>query len=173
MRNVFIVLVMVCFSAVSGWSAEDTDQIIFPRKIMKCLKHPKAVGLTVLTDTNPYYLRGDFDGDGKPDYALQVRTQKSNIGGLLICAGDGSLFLLGSEIGGSQLTDSLVDAFRSSDWDVLTKEEVIAVAPGRFIILPPKSNIKGESIEMAFEVESILIYWDGKAFRLADAKIDK
>jgi hypothetical protein len=172
MRNVFIVLIMLVFSAVSGWTAEDTYQIIHPEKVMTCLKNPKAVGLTVLTDINPYYLRGDFDGDGKVDYALQVRSKKSSINGLLICAGNGSLFLLGSGIGGSLFTDVEDDNFTSSNWSVYTKEDVAALASTPVNVPHPIPAVKGESIEMLFEAEIDLIYWDGKKFRWAGAKID-
>src|SRR5690606_4874337 len=35
-------------------------------------------------DLNPFYLRGDFDGDGKIDYALAVIESKTNKKGILI-----------------------------------------------------------------------------------------
>jgi hypothetical protein len=172
MYNILIVLIMVCFSAVSGWAAEDTGAIIYPERVMTCLKNPKAVGLTVLTDINPYYLRGDFDGDGKMDYALQVRSKKGSINGLLVCGGNGSIFLLGSGIGGSQMTDMPSDNFTSSDWSVFTKKDVVALARITVNVPHPIPNVKGESIAMIFEVEIALIYWDGTKFRWAEPKAD-
>jgi len=77
-----------------------------PQQVEECLKSPKAAGLEVLDRTNPFYLRGDFDGDGKPDYALQVRSSKKGGAGVLVCTSRGSIFLLGSGIGGSQFYDA-------------------------------------------------------------------
>lgn len=33
---------------------------------------------------NPFYLRGDFDGDGKPDYALWIKTKVDGATGMAI-----------------------------------------------------------------------------------------
>src|SRR5882757_3733249 len=70
MRKICLILFIGALVSVCGW-ADDPFQ---PDKIAECLKNPKASSLEVLTDTNPYYLRGDFDGDGKVDYAMSVRA---------------------------------------------------------------------------------------------------
>ena len=38
----------------------------------------------IRTDLNPFYLRGDFDGDKKQDYALAIVEKKSKKKGILI-----------------------------------------------------------------------------------------
>src|SRR5688572_7353099 len=39
---------------------------------------------SIRTDLNPFYLRGDFDGDKKQDYALGIVERKSDKKGILI-----------------------------------------------------------------------------------------
>ena len=48
-----------------------------------------ATGLSAVLHLNPAYLRGDFDGDGRPDYVVLA---KSNAGDVLIlvCWASGS-----------------------------------------------------------------------------------
>src|SRR5688572_14527832 len=39
---------------------------------------------SIRTDLNPFYLRGDFDGDSKQDYALSIVQRKTDKKGILI-----------------------------------------------------------------------------------------
>ena len=46
---------------------------------------------------NPFYLRGDFNGDGKPDIAVLVRNKRSSKLGIAIChGGKNEVFLVGA-----------------------------------------------------------------------------
>jgi len=73
-------MVVVCLAG-----AAETTSLIHPDQISACLKMPIASGVEVDVETNPYYLRGDFDGDGKPDYAVAVRGKKTRRLGVLVC----------------------------------------------------------------------------------------
>ena len=47
---------------------------------------------------NPFYLRGDFNGDGKPDIAIVVRNKQSGKVGIALChGGKNEVFLVGAE----------------------------------------------------------------------------
>lgn len=42
---------------------------------------------------NPYYLRGDFDGDGKPDYGVWVKNKATSRGSFLVYLSSRRAFL--------------------------------------------------------------------------------
>lgn len=45
-----------------------------PVAISNCLERPAILGrVSVDRNKNPYYLRGDFNGDRLPDYAVAVK----------------------------------------------------------------------------------------------------
>src|SRR5688572_30567007 len=57
----------------------------------------------IRTDLNPFYLKGDFDGDKIQDYAISVVEKKSDKKGILIYhSGTKTDFLLGA---GKQFND--------------------------------------------------------------------
>src|SRR5437773_2318343 len=47
-------------------------------------------------DINPFYISGDFDGDGLTDFAAQVKAKKDQRQGILICFAKGNPVLLGA-----------------------------------------------------------------------------
>ena len=52
----------------------EIDNVPFP--VSKCLQ-PEADRLEISRRMNPFYLRGDFNGDGKLDYVVLVKERKS------------------------------------------------------------------------------------------------
>jgi hypothetical protein len=159
-------LLGVGLTAVTGLADDEAFQ---PDKVVQCLKSPKAAGLTVLTSENPFYLRGDFDADGKPDYALRVRSKNGGTG-VLICAGSGSLFLLGARLSGAQFSDMPQDKFLAPQWAVYTKQEAAALGSFQNNVPRPVPSVKGEAIAMIWEDGISLIYWDGAKFKWAGSK---
>jgi hypothetical protein len=150
---------------VCSW-ADDPFQ---PEKLAACLKNPKVSGVEVLTDNNLFYLRGDFDGDAKVDYALQVRSRNGGTG-VLICAGNGLLYLLGAGVGSAEFSDMPKDNFLAPHWAVYTKQEVAALGAFQTNVPHPVPSAKGEAIAMIWEDGISLIYWDGARYRWAGAK---
>ncbi len=111
-------------------------------------------------DLNPFYLRGDFDGDKKTDYALAVIESATDKKGIIIYhPATKKYFLAGA---GKSIPDRLMDDYSMIDaWEV--SDEKI-VGQGVTDLKPPK--LIGEAILLQkLESSSGLIYWDGKKYR--------
>ena len=118
---------------------------------------------------NPFYLRGDFDGDGKPDYAVLVtnkRSKKSAVAialstksGVDVIGGEGMKLRVGTEKDGYDLEDfDWMDAWQVHKRVPLSRNEFNDHAT------IPKMSGEGIMVERT-EAASALIYWDGKSFR--------
>ncbi len=117
-------------------------------------------GYAVGTWINPFYLRGDFDGDGKPDYALLVESQPDHKKGLVIW-----LSALpnskGIFIGAGTKFQETDDWTFFDAWQVHTSK---VVRQGASEEKPP--HPRGESILIEkSESASGLLYWDGRRIR--------
>jgi hypothetical protein len=102
-------------------------------------------------DMNPFYLRGDFDGDKKLDYALAIIEKKSNKKGILIYhPTTKKYFFVGA---GTSIPNGHGDDYQWMDsWEVTSRETV--------------KNLICESILVQkLESSSGLIYWDGKEYK--------
>ena len=90
--------------------------------------------------------------------------------GILICAGNGSLFLLGAGLGSKQFSDMPKDNFLGPQWAVYTKQEVAALGAFQSNVPRPVPPVKGEAIAMIWEDGISLIFWDGTKFKWAASK---
>jgi len=106
----------------------------------------------IRTDLNPFYLKGDFDGDKIQDYAISVVEKKSDKKGILIYhSGTKTNFLLGA---GKQFNE------RHPGDDFWWMDAWTVTRTG------PKSKSKGESIlVIKTESSSGLIYWTGIEYK--------
>lgn len=116
---------------------------------------------SIRTDLNPFYLRGDFDGDKIQDYALGIVQRKTNKKGILIYhSGTKKHFIIGA--GQSLNVKHPGDDFHWMDaWKVYMDKEVeIGVGESE------KIHLKGEAIlAIKLEAASGLIYWTGREFK--------
>jgi len=157
--------------ATAAADAQDVTPWL-PEQVDKCLKRPEVSTLVVLYDQNPFYLRGDFDGDGKPDYAVAVRGSKAKRNGVLVCTGGGGVFLLGADnVQAQPFSDLPEDNFLGADWEVLTRARTLEMRQWTCTVPHPLPKILGETIAFIFEGEGTsIIYWDGSRFRWAGAR---
>jgi hypothetical protein len=111
-------------------------------------------------DINPFYLRGDFDGDKKIDYALAVIESTTEKKGFLIYhPSTKKYFVVGA---GKSITNRPMDDYSMIDaWQVFDER---VVEQGVTDLKPPK--LIGEAILIQkLESSSGLIYWDGKEYK--------
>lgn len=105
-------------------------------------------------DIRPLYLRGDFNGDRKPDIAviLKDKTPKNNAFSVMAIFHGGTKKVI--------VIDDVNKLGGDDIWEVVSREE------NQYIRIP--SSAKGEGISMAKAMSaSRLIYWDGNQYQSA------
>lgn len=150
-----------------GLGQEKTEQyklFIFesnlPEEIKAFYNQDKTKSIySIRTDLNPFYLRGDFDGDKKQDYGLGIVDRQTKKKGILIYhTGTKTHYVVGA----GKALDNAGDDYQWMDaWKVYVAKEVeIGVGESERI------SLKGEAI-LALKTESSsgLIYWTGNNYR--------
>lgn len=111
------------------------------------------------TQLNPFYVQGDFNGDGRLDCAILVQQRSSGkLGIAIVHAGDSKVRILGAghSLGNGGDDFSWIDA-----WHAYPKGRVQMGADGS---RPPK--LKGDALMVIkTEAASSLIYWTGTQYR--------
>ncbi|MDQ3801734.1 MAG: hypothetical protein M3384_20105 [Acidobacteriota bacterium] len=146
------------------------DNLFLPSFVHECLDKnkelDKEIDIPSVLIHNPYFVRGDFDGDKSIDYAVIVESRKENREGLLICFRnkETKAVLLGLD------QQNPPPFWLLMNWDVETIEDVskITDANGKLVGIKPK----GESVVMKGEDWSGIIYWDGNTFRWKKVILD-
>ncbi len=114
------------------------------------------------TDINPFYLRGDFDGDKVQDYALGIVDRATNKKGILIYhTGTKSYYMVGA---GKLISNGRgIDDFYLMDAWTIHMDEKVEKGVGETSTI----KLKGEAIlGIKTESSSWLIYWTGKEYNL-------
>lgn len=158
-------IIIIAFVAlIKVYSAEpDTPLWNLPSDLQAAIKKPSFHGLTAGTWINPLYLRGDFDGDGKPDYALLVTSTLDNKKGIAIWLSSrrGTPIVIGAgrNAKAAGLEEDNWNFFDA--WEVYGKRSV-----GRGVGEGPPPRLIGEAILIErTEAASGLLYWAGQSFR--------
>jgi hypothetical protein len=114
----------------------------------------------IRTDLNPFYLRGDFDGDKKQDYALAIVERTTKKKGILIYHPTTKIHYIIAA--GNMTGNGIGDDFKWMDaWKVYLDKQV-----ERGVGEPHLISLKGEAIlVIKLEASSGLIYWTGKEYR--------
>jgi hypothetical protein len=151
---------LFCLSCFTYFCSSGSERVPIPTRINACMESPKLKSYKIDQRTNPYYLRGDFDGDEKPDFAVMVTSGNNKTSGLIICQGDGRSVVLGagSRPGFSTMPE---DNFLSSDWEVVTLAEFRELLYDKKVA----ALAKGEVICLTWEDGNAYIYWDGERYR--------
>jgi len=108
---------------------------------------------------NPFYLRGDFDGDGKPDFAVLIVSKSHHEDGIAMCLSSlHKVEIVGAGVEFYKWRNKTFGFFDA--WQVYAKSSVQqGVGEGP----PPK--LVGEAILLEkTEAASGLLYWDGNRF---------
>lgn len=162
MRGALILTIAVL---AFGASAAGTDDLPFqlssslPESILRVLENdPKAKQYALVAHLNPFYLHGDFNGDGRTDVAVLVKNKESGkIGVAILHSGARSAIILGAgrDFGNGG------DDFRWMDaWHLYPRAPV---EQGAGEGAPPK--LKGDALMFVkTESASALIYWNGKRY---------
>jgi len=102
---------------------------------------------------SPGFLRADFNGDGKPDYAVIVMRDGSQ--GVVVCAGDRLLVILGA---GTSFNGMRNLDFTS--WKLHPKAK--PVPRGASEKRPPA--LVGDALYLEWESASAIVYWKAGRF---------
>jgi hypothetical protein len=151
------------FSIGSSFAAgpEDVDFVIaasLPPAVSEALRgNPKTANYKISTRINPYYVQGDFNGDGKVDTALLIEEKASGKAGIAFVLGKRKIAIVGA----GKATGNGGDSF---DWmDAWYVYEQGKVQMGADENAPP--TLKGDALlAMKAESASGLIYWNGSTF---------
>jgi hypothetical protein len=156
----FRIMAVVLAFATSAEAAgrDDIDFVIgssLPPEVWTALE--KANSYAVQSRINPFYLQGDFDGDGTRDAAVLVKERSSGKTGAAIVTKSGKLRVIGA---GKDIGDGTDNLDWMDAWYVFSRGPV---AQGATDERPPK--LRGDAIA-AIKTESAtgLIWWDGKRF---------
>ena len=146
--QVVVLILMSCLGRLDG---QDVDEWNVPPEMSRCLD--KMPALAIRAAINPFYLSGDFDGDGRLDYAIQVVEGKTLKKGVLVCLSTKRTARIigeGHNFGGEE-------SLRFDSWYVLSRaalrKSIGAHAHTDAFVLRVKETASG------------IVYWDGAGFR--------
>lgn len=166
MKKLLTILILTIPFFVFGQKDKEYETFVYesnlPDEIAAFYKQDKIKSIYSLrTDLNPFYLRGDFDGDKKMDYAISIVERKTDKKGILIFhSGTKAHYVIGA--GRPLRNGNGRDDYNWMDaWTVYVDKDV-EIGVGE----TEKITLKGEAI-LAIKVESAsgLIYWTGKEYK--------
>jgi hypothetical protein len=125
------------------------------------LANEKQLDVTyaVYERVNPFFVSGDFDGDGKTDVAVWVMNKRTKqLGVIILHRGTRALFVLGAGSKGE----------RGGDWRGLDQWTLYPKAPlERSYHEPsPVPLLRGDALWFGkSESASFFVYWDGERYK--------
>jgi len=107
---------------------------------------------------SPFYLRGDFNGDGKIDIAVLVKQRSTEKLGIAIVLGESNkVTILGA---GTALGSGGDDLNWMDNWQIHTKDAGANAAGAQNL-----PRLRGDALLVTkSEAASALIYWNGKRY---------
>jgi hypothetical protein len=150
-----ITLLMFLMAGAALIPQSEVSDYNIPDRIETCLK-PVANQYKISGRINPFYLSGDFDGDGRRDYAVIIINRKGERGIAVCRAAVHKPEIIGAGVVLNKLVDFDFDAWMVFERGALQRG--IGEGP------PPKLQSDGISIIWS-ESASAILYWDGIRFR--------
>src|SRR6478609_7764046 len=101
MQKILFILIFAIPFVALGQRSKEHESFVFetnlPDEVHDFHKQKIENEYDLRTDVNPFYLKGDFDGDKKLDYAINVVERKTNKKGIVIYhTGTNKHFILGA-----------------------------------------------------------------------------
>ncbi|SRR6266542_4856898 len=130
-----------------------------PEPVERAIVHgPLAKKYEVAFSMNPFYLRGDFNGDGQIDVAVLVKQRSTGKSGIAIVHGGTSKVTI---LGAGAAIGNGGDDFEWMDtWRLYSKNS--AAPRGDATNVP---HLRGDALLVGKrEAASALIYWNGKRY---------
>src|SRR5688572_5753644 len=130
MKKLLTIIIFTIPVAVFAQGGNEQDKLSaceanLPGELRQLYDQEKIRSLyNIRTDLNPFYLRGDFDGDKKQDYALSIVEKKTKKKGILVYhAGTKTHYIMGA---GKSLKNGIKgDDYRWMDaWKVYDEKDV-------------------------------------------------
>jgi hypothetical protein len=173
MKLVTIWLLLCRMLVPEAGRASEQENPYVPPTIGDCARKPAIQGLVSITfDVNPFYLRGDFDGDGRSDYAVAVRGPKTKRNGVLFCLANARAYLVGADQPLQPPFSNMPDDnFVAPRWEVFSQSAVAGLSKFRSNVPNPLPHTAAEAVAMIWEDGIALIYWNGKRFCWAASKV--
>ncbi len=154
----FTIIVLLNFAPSFGADIDFLTAASLAPEIRAIIEKRLLDRFLVSTHINPFYLHGDFDGDGQFDTALLIKERSSGKRGIAILHGKSNRIAV---IGAGHKFDNGGDDFSWMDaWYVFQRGPVRRGADEK---LPPK--LRGDALMVSkSESASALVYWNGKSY---------
>jgi hypothetical protein len=147
-----IVLVLLFSIGLQRSQAQATLQLDYnmPDELRECIRAQSNIQPNA--EINPFYLSGNFDGDGLTDFAVQIKNLKGGQRGVLFCFANGKRVLWGAGVPNKTLVDG---KWPFDSWMLIRKGS-------KHLSIYPK--IKNDAIALTIADEGGgLLYWNGSA----------
>jgi hypothetical protein len=147
-------LAWICWAFSYAWGQQPPAGADVPAEIRGCLQAAGA-GYAPSWAIHPARLQGDFDGDGKTDYAVLVA--KGSQQGIVLCrSGSATPVVLGAGMAFNEMRDLDFTA-----WHVHPRNRRVRRGAGE----GRRPKLSGDAIVLEWESASALVYWSGGRFR--------
>lgn len=161
-KHLLVTLLLLCVCNIPPIRAQEIDEENLPSEIGMAMElGPFAQSYVIDGSVNPFYLRGDFDGDGKPDYAVRVRSKsRRDVGFAFWLSSQKKIIVIGAGLPFKLSGQTATSLEVLNTWTVYPRGPV-----DRGVASGPPPHLIGEAI-LAGKRESAsgLIYWNGKSF---------
>lgn len=148
-------LLALILASLPSKAFAQVDEYNLPVAVQQCLQNEQRNDLELSNRMNPFFLRGDFNGDGRMDFAVLVTQRATGKQGMAIClTGRRSPIVIGAGRPFAFEAGKQFDDLKSFDaWKIDDDT-------------PDRKPSRIERIHLiAKERGSGLIFWDGKSFR--------